>query len=141
MTGIMCALAGGARTVNLEGIIVGDVEFAPTTASASLQINRDGTITKTGNGSSGDSEWHTPSGGTPGDDYFVSLTLDSGDTWSSGAAASGVGIALTADRAWSWSATSGVTKEASATLRIARDSGMTEVVGSSNVTVTVESAL
>jgi hypothetical protein len=127
-----------AGVVALSAIAVVDVDFGGT-AIGSLRVNNSGTMTYVGSASSGPAAWYSPTGGTPGDNYYASMTLDSGDAWTTGTA-SGTGIALTSNRTWEWSRPPTGTLAATATLRIATDLGMTNVVASASVTVDVESA-
>lgn len=134
--GVLAATTSGR--VDISGTLaLDDQEFSPTNATASVSFLNNGTITYVGNGSTGDSTWFEPSGATPGNNYYVSLTLDSGNLWTSGAA-SGTGVALTSTRTWSWSTTANGSKTAAVTVRFATDSGMTNVVDSAPLILYVE---
>ena len=52
-------------------------------SSASVTYNTNGTITRTGNNGSGPSAWYNPTGGTPGNSYWIKFTLTSGSAWAS----------------------------------------------------------
>lgn len=143
MSGAVASMVSdaGSGPIALSTMSVRDFESGGNPILASISVNRSGTITFIGNASSSNTAWYSPTGGTPGDAYYVSMTLDSGDSWTTGAATSGTGIAITADRAWDWSFGGPNIKEAVCTLRIATDSGMTNVVSSATVNVEMESAL
>ncbi len=135
MSGILNILiAGGSPVVNSWSAGVFRAVATPALATGAISINRAGTITYT-NGS-GASEWYTPSGGTPGDSYYVKFSL-SGSAWDAGLVADTV-YALSSGRSLSWSTTAG-TKDATVTVSIYLDAGGTILLGTGTVTVHVES--
>src|SRR5262245_25585462 len=92
----MAACAGGF-TVNMPAAVSRSKNVgAPTSVTAGINFNRDGTITNDVGGSIGD--WVSPRHATIGDLYDVKYDYGSGDALSSGAAASGTWIQMSANR-------------------------------------------
>lgn len=135
MAGVLHGLiAALAVRFKIEDSTVQDTEGTPTTAQASISVNRDGTVTFTGNGSDADYNWHTPAAGNPGDNYEINLTVDSGDAPTSGDSTA-TDLALTSNRTWTWTTTGIETLSASCTLTLKTPGGTTVDSGTISVTV------
>jgi hypothetical protein len=89
-----------------------------------LNVLRDGTFTRSGGGTTSGtvSGWADPPSATVGDDFTVRLTVNSGDSPTSGSATGSI-LALTSDRSWTWNTTSPVGLSANVTLEIFAASG------------------
>ena len=122
----------GARVVVSWAGDISDQVFGGS-VSGSISINTAGTIT--GTHYTGQSEWYLPSGGTPGNGYYVKFTK-TGSAWNAGLT-EGTVYALTSNRSVTWSAT-GSSKGATLTVSIYTDSGGTNLVGQGTVTVLVD---
>jgi hypothetical protein len=95
---------------------IGDTEASPTTATASLTLNSNGTITTTGNTSSAGSNWYTPTTGGIGSSYWAMLTVNSGTAPTSGTA--GSVLFLNGGETWTWTRSTNGTTTANCTLTI-----------------------
>lgn len=132
-------IAALAARAALNDSSVGDTEASPTVASCSISVNRDGTVTFTGNTSDATYNWFTPAAGNPGDNYTIELTVDSGDAPTGGAATATI-LALTSDRQWVWTTGAGpASLSASCTLEL-RTAGGT-LIDSATISVTALSSL
>ena len=86
LTNLYGKSAGGVKnpfvTTGAGASVTGSKVVGGVAASAGLQLNTDGTITTPYEVSGGptniDSAWYSPTGGTPGNNYWVSRTLVSG---------------------------------------------------------------
>lgn len=106
------------------------------TQDVRLTLKRDGEATAASfltSGSFSPLNWASPRWSTIGDGYEARLTLNSGDSTTSGAAV-GSWVALTSDRFWAWT-TSG-SLSANATLEIRPVGGSVEASDTFDVTVT-----
>ncbi len=132
---------GVGNVVNpLVGGTYGDLSVDPTNCSCGLRFNVDGSIdilrTSLGN-LLGAQKWFNPSGGSPGNNYWVRCTLTSG-TVSGGSAATGSWLALSSSRLWQKTTTAVGLVEFTATIEIATDSGGTNIVSSGSFTIQAE---
>lgn len=125
-----------AGPVGAWGVTLSDVQTTPTSATGTVQLNTSGTIT--GTNESGDTAWYLPTGGTPGNSYWVKFTKNSGDAWNAGLTA-GTVYALSSARALTWSVSGGL-KSANVTASIYSDSGGTNLVGTGTIIVNIESS-
>lgn len=133
MSGMFIAMAAGGATV--VATWAGDLNDVVTggTATATITVGTSGTLS--GTHYTGQSEWFSPSGGTPGNSYYVKFTK-TGNAWNAGLT-EGTVYALTSNRSLTWSAT-GTAKSATLTVSIYRDSGGTDLAGTGTVTVLVD---
>lgn len=90
----------GSVVSPLADMMVDDERTGNAACTATVTIKRDGSIAYVGNGSAGPAAWFAPTGGTPGDNYWVEFVL-SGHAPTSGDA-TGSTLALSSDRSWSW---------------------------------------
>ena len=124
--------------VNLPAdVSASKVTVAPATVTATVNFNRDGTITDHNGTSKGN--WISPRHSTVGDGYDIKYDYGSGDTLSSGAAASGTYIAMTSNRAFSNSASSAI-RTTTLTWSI-RLTGTGSALDTATGTITAESAV
>ena len=117
MSGVLAAVVGGATgVVNISsGVAADDVEAAPSSALARIDVESDGDITViTSVGSVDYGDWITPKAAAPGA-YEIMVHQDSGDavtgvldTWQ----------ALTSSRSWSLEQIVAGEKSASLTVSI-----------------------
>lgn len=130
MTGAMVAMmsAGNPVVPSWSGSIVHTNPGG--SVSGNVSINTDGTIS--GTRYSGTSAWYLPSGGTPGNSYYVKFTA-TGDAWDTGLV-SGTVYALTSNRSVAWSE-SGADVAATLTVSIYSDAGGTILLGTGTVAV------
>lgn len=137
VAGLLAAL-GGVTVINPINITdIGDVEFDPTNPSASIQIDRAGTITVSGNTTTAGAAWCSPSGGTPGDTKWVRLTVTAGTNPNGGSTVS-VWHQLSSNIGWVWSRSTLGTTSATVTIEIAAESDGTPVLATkTGIVVTV----
>ena len=94
------SFGGASAVVNMPvDVSATRTTVTPADATATVSFNRNGTITNHAGAGLGD--WVSPISASVGDGYDVKYDFVSGDTLSSGAAASGTYIAMTANRAFS----------------------------------------
>lgn len=137
MSGIQMALMGsGGQTVTFNIITVGDQRVTPTVANASFRFNADGTLTYTGNTSSGGSTWVTPP--PPLVTYYGQLVINSGNANTTGPA-SGVVTDLSTNPVWGWTCPANSTRNATCTFNVYADSGGTILRFTDNFNVSLES--
>lgn len=99
--------SSGGLAFSLAGADGNDIEVTPTQAEVVLTINRNGTISGSGNFASPNGNWITPANATIGDSYEVEFHVVSGDTPSG---TLDTWLALTANRSVSFT-TSGIGPE------------------------------
>jgi len=114
---------------------VDDWEIDPTNAAAGWRCLTNGTVAARQGGGPGsyvyNHDWGTPTGGTPGNDYDVMATLNSGTNPGS----TGTWLALTINRTWSLSQTSIGSKTCNLTISI-RPAGGGATINSQTYTIT-----
>lgn len=141
-TEIEAAPAGGGGS--LGTLTVEDVATrpndAPDAAIGAIQLNTDGTITYTGSGSGGASNWHAPTTAGIGSSRWVKFTLASGTAWDSGLAA-GTVHALSTARQLQWTQSSAGSRAASVTVQIYSDAAGTTLVSTGTVSAFVSLTL
>lgn len=104
----------------------GGVEFT------SLSVNQDGSVTSVksaaGSWTAGPlaGTWFNPSGGTPGNSFWVRVTVTAGGF--TGGSASGAWLALSTDQSWTLQANSSGTVSATATIEIAADAAGASII-------------
>lgn len=107
---------------------------SPGTASAGLSFLQNGAVSpNTGNGYSGTSQWYSPTGGTPGNGYWIRCTVNSGTTPSG--SATGTWLQLNTTRAWSLVRSGIGSVQCNCTIQIASDSGGSNIVASGTMTL------
>lgn len=108
---------------------------SPGSATASLTLGTDGTINNGSNDSSGGpAYWYTPTTVGIGSNYWVRMTLNSGDAFTTGTV--GSYLQLSSSRAWTLQEAVIGTKTNSCTIQIATDSGGANVVASGTISFT-----
>lgn len=134
---MVAAAVGRAQTFLSVGGTISDFAFTPDTATASLTINSDGTITSSGSVSSVSTVWVSPAPTGIGSQFEVRATETSGsltsgttDTW----------LALTSNRVFSLTQASAGFSICDLLIEIRRVSNL-ETVGSAtfNLEASVES--
>jgi hypothetical protein len=136
MVGFTGLLAdGGAPVVSLS-CAVGDNK-TNATAAASVTFKANGSITYTGNTSSGPANWYLPTGQRPGA-FYVKFHLTSGTTWTPGPTDNAV-IAMSSDQVLAWNAPLGNTRTATVAVTVYSDAGGVNQVASGTITVNVVS--
>jgi hypothetical protein len=141
-TEIEAAPAGGGGslgTLTVEEVATRPND-APDAAIGAIQLNTDGTITYTGSGSGGASNWHTPTTGGIGSSRWVKFTLASGTAWDAGLAA-GTVYALSSARQLQWMQSTAGSRAASVTVQIYSDAGGTALVSTGTVSAFVSLTL
>ncbi len=119
---ILLAAANGLSQVELgSNQSVSDTD--PTAATAGFSVNRDGTVTFTGDSVPAGFDWATPKFSTVGDQFHARVNI-SGDAPDTGPG-TGTWVALTSDRSWLWQVTLSGSKSCTATLLISNDGGTT----------------
>lgn len=109
-----------------------------TPSSCFISINVNGTITiSTSTGATGgprQSDWYVPSGGTPGNSYWMRATIVSGSLTTG---TTGSWLALSSNRLFGVTAPSNGVKSCTLYFQLATDSGGTNIIETSaNVTLT-----
>lgn len=138
MSHVMLMASAGSVVNPLPLMTVSDLRLSPATASASITVNSDGTISYTGNTSSGPTKWFNPPLAGVGNRYWVRLTLGTIPAADGGSASAGVWLALSSNRTWTWSLATIATKAGSGTIAIASDAAGANIVGSGTLSVDVE---
>ena len=123
-------ILAGSGTVTVSDQAPSDSVLSGSTAFIEVRVKRNGNIAMQQGvlGSStdvGDPDWILPRSSTVGDGYEVMLTINSGPTPDGGSSANGSWIAITTDRAWSWSRTSVGSSFIDATISIRAVGGST----------------
>jgi len=102
VSGVLAAVAGaGGIQTALNAAQIGDTEETSPNPSSSVSINRDGTVSFTGNSSDSDpiNEWVINPVGNPGDNFEVHLAVTSGSGPNAGDSTA-TWLALTSNRSW-----------------------------------------
>ena len=114
-----------ARTFSLSGLSGGLADFASFTATASFTVDSDGDLTLfTTTGGTVNDDWTLPNGAGVGSGYEVKLTINSGDSPTSGPSLA-TWHALSSVRTWTWDVTGSGVLSANVTLEIRITSGST----------------
>lgn len=109
-------------------------------AYASITFNTDGTISYVGDGSTGVSNWYTPTTTNVGSSYWIKFTTTSGSPWTGGLT-SGTIYALSSARTVVWQQIlSGGGKTGTASVNIYADAGGTALVGTGTINAQVLTA-
>lgn len=133
----MMLLASSAQQIRSSIIsTVGDTRAAPTVANASFGLNSNGTTFLSGNTTSGQSTWITFP--PPLSSYWASMTVNSGNA-NNGGPTSGTIVALSSSPGWSWTCPANAVRSANCTLRVYADAAGTQLLSTSNFTVSLES--
>lgn len=135
MTGVLNALCAPHVVPQLSDSDVS--ENVPGSSSASISVNRDGTVTFTGDDSSADFDWAVPKWAIVGDAFYVQLDV-TGDA-PSPSAGTGSPLALTSNRSWTWASASG-TRDATCTLTIFAGDQAT-VLAQATITVQIDATV
>lgn len=111
---------------------------SPYSATVSISFLQDGTMlcSTTSGGDDVPADWVTPTGGVPGNFYWIEAHTNSGDAPSSGAVDSW--LALTSTRTWSFTRASIGSNGGVWRFRIAQDSGGVIVVRTHTLTWSIE---
>lgn len=111
---------------------VQDNEFDPSDAYAGFTFYNDGTAAVQGNDALINSppDWITPSGGTPGNSYWIRVSVTAGSNPNFSNPGVGSWLAMSSTRTWTWSRTTVGSNTATVTIEIASDSGGSNVVAS-----------
>ena len=125
-------MSAGQQALLAGGSGAGPVSFTATlsdtktgaTASATLNLQSDGTVTVLGNASATSGEWYKPTTSGIGASYWAKYTLNSGTAATSGPANGSV-TALTSTVGWNWQQTTVGSKGASAKVEIFDNAGAT----------------
>lgn len=100
MTGFLSVLVAGGSALVAANATVGS--NAGAGASASCSVDSAGTLTYTGNNSSGPPNWWALFGAVSGNNYWVSFHKTAGTTWTGGTAIDGTVYATSASKSVSW---------------------------------------
>lgn len=140
MSGGQQLMIGGGfgRNVNFFVSNVQDMQAAPTIAAAAVNFGPDGTITYTGNGSSGSPTWVTPATAGVGANYWIRLIVDSGPA--PGGSAVGQILPLNVQQAWNWSSVGTPLKQGQCTVTIFADAAGAIGLASDSFFFNVESS-
>lgn len=111
-------VGGSSVTVGLPGSTQSASRSVtdPSNANAGWRFNADGTVDRRQGSWSYNHDWCDPTGGTPGDDFEIRCTVDSGSTPTGSSTGSWLSLASTCS--WSLSQTSVGSKTASLTIEI-----------------------
>lgn len=117
---------------NIPVLGVYDTETDPADAYAGFTFYADGTAAVEGNDATIDSppNWHTPSGGTPGNSYWIRVSVTAGSNPNFSNPGVGSWLAMSSTRAWTWRQTTVGSNTATVTIEISSDSGGSTVVAS-----------
>jgi hypothetical protein len=124
--GMMLVSSGGCAIIPANA----NVGATGAPGSCSFSANTDGTIVLTGNNSDANKIWYTPTGGTPGNAYFISYHLVGGTTWTAGLV-DGTVYALSSNRSIAWSTSGSLSYSVTASFWL--DSGGTQLVGTTTI--------
>lgn len=138
MSGMQQALMGGGGVAVAIAISnINDIRATPVTATGSLTLNGDGSVTYVGGGAGGSPTWATPVQAGNGALFWVRLVVNAGPN-PSGSAVNTV-LSLVAGQGWSWIATAGQVKSGNCTITIYSDAGGVNAVSTDGFTFDVES--
>lgn len=137
MSGAVAALVASIRHFPSFGGTVNAIAPAPSTATAGVTFNTDGSISFNGSGPAADTNWWRPTATSIGASYWVRATVNSG-TLSTGT--SGSWLQLNAARSWTKSSTGAGVLTCNITLQVASDSGGANIVSSGTYTLSADSS-
>lgn len=117
---------------------ISDIRATPTTASGSLVVNANGTLSVTGNSSSAPARWHSDPG-SPGSYTWAKWTDSTGKAATFGYTA-GTLYALTSGMTIGWAHAGTYIASGTGTLSFYGDAGGTQLLGSISLSIDVESS-
>lgn len=121
----------------LGTLLLRDTPLA-TAATASASFNTDGTITYTGDASSGPTGWYIPVTTNIGASYWLKVTVTSGNTMAPASTiANNTLTQISSNLKAQWTALGGAAKTATASVEIYSDSGGTILVSTGTIDVDI----
>lgn len=116
-------------------VIISDSSTIGDTETAQIVIGTNGVLAYVNNDGPSNVDWGSPTGAGNGTGFYVRITVSSGSNPSEGT--QGTWISTNSDVTWSWSVAHPGTLTSSGTIEVASDSGGTDILDSTDYSVSL----